>query len=57
MTVRGKLQNMCVTNGMFESAAKEVIDLSVIEIDKDKSYKTEWDSPFGIYSNILSPNV
>ena len=48
MTVREKIENMLVQNGMFESQAKEVMDLAIDDLNKD-NYKITFDRPSNEY--------
>lgn len=54
MTVRGKLENMLVLNGMFESQAKEVIELSIPKLNElDKDYTITFDSSSNSYPDVI----
>lgn len=54
MTVRGKLEEMLVKNGMFESQAKEVIDLSIPVINElAGGYEVTFDAPAKDYPPVL----
>lgn len=53
MTVREKLESMLISNGMFESQAKEVIDLSISKLnDLIQGYRINFDSPSSDYPDI-----
>lgn len=51
MTTKEKLIQMCVDNGMFEEDASNVLDIAMVEIDKDSSCKTTWNRPSNEYSD------
>lgn len=53
MTVREKLESILISNGMFESQAKEVIDLSIPNLNNlIQGYHINFDSPSNDYPNI-----
>ena len=46
MTTREKLENMLVNNGMFESQAKEVMEIAIPELNSlVKDYQITFDRP------------
>jgi hypothetical protein len=54
MTVREKLQSMLVNKGMFESQAKEVMDIAEPELNKlDNDYKITFHSPADEYPSVI----
>jgi hypothetical protein len=54
MTSREKLENMLVNNGMFESQAKEVIDIAIPELNNIlDDYKFTFDRPASEYPNVI----
>lgn len=53
-TVRQKLEKMLIANGMFESQAKEVIEIAIPSLnDLVDDYKITFDSPSSDYPNRL----
>ena len=53
-TVRGKLESMLIQYGMFESQAKEVIDLSIPKLNElVDEYKISFDRPQTEYPDTL----
>lgn len=49
-TVREKLESMLVANGMFESQAKEVMEIAIPELNKlADDYTITFDSPSNQY--------
>lgn len=57
MTVREKLENLLYNRGMFESQAKEVIDIAIPELDKMSAEmgqsKVNWDRPSEDWPNVM----
>lgn len=54
MTTREKLESMLVNNGMFESQAKEVIDIAIPELNNIlDDYKFTFDRPASEYPNVI----
>lgn len=54
MTVREKLKDMLIQRGMFEDQAKEVIELSILELNKDADdYKITFDASSDVYPDGL----
>lgn len=53
MTTKERLIEMCVSKGMFESQAKEVVEIAVKKIDNLDNYKTTWDRPASEYPDAL----
>ena len=53
MTVLEKLEKMLQENGMFETQAKEVMKLAIIELNKSEDYKISFGSPDKDYPDIL----
>ena len=54
MTTKEKLIEMCVSRGMFEKQAREVVELAIPKIDKlANGYKTTWDRPSTEYPDVL----
>lgn len=53
-TVRGKLELMLMNLGMFDSQAREVLDLSIPKMDKIvKGYNMSWDDSEGAYPEAI----
>ena len=54
MTVKEKLQSMLVANGMFESQAKDVIELSIPVLNElSNGYGITFDSPSNQYPDVI----
>jgi hypothetical protein len=54
MTTREKLEGMLVNNGMFESQAKEVIDLAIPELNNlVEDYQITFDRPANEYPSVF----
>ncbi len=54
MNVREKLENMLVENGMFESQAKEVINLAIPELNVlANDYTITFESPSDSYGDAI----
>ena len=54
MTVREKLESMLVANGMFESQAKEVMELAIPRLNElAGDYVITFDSPSEDYPSML----
>ncbi len=54
MTIKEKLQNMLVSKGMFDSQAKEVIELAIPELnDLCNDYNINFDGCSSTYPNAI----
>jgi hypothetical protein len=54
MTTREKLEQMLVSNGMFESQAKEVMEISIPELNNlVEDYQITFDRPASEYPNVI----
>lgn len=53
MTTKEKLIQMCVDNGMFEEDASKVLDIAMVEIDKDSRHNITWNRPDNEYPDAL----
>lgn len=54
MNTRQKFESMLIERGMFESQAKEVMDLAVPVLDGQvDNYKITWDRPSEEYPDVL----
>jgi len=54
MTVKNKLINMLVNNGMFEQQATEVIELSMPELNElADDYNIKFESPSNQYPDLM----
>jgi len=55
MTTRQKLESMLVATGMFESQAKQVMDVAIPELNKQSpgGYNITWDSDASGYPDML----
>lgn len=55
MTTKEKLESMLVGYGMFESQAKQVIELAIPDIEKQSpgNYKITWDQPASGYPEMI----
>lgn len=54
MNVRGKLEGMLVSNGMFENQAKEVIDLAIPKLNElVDDYTISFESPSSDYPDMV----
>lgn len=45
MTVKERLEEICVEQGMFENQARAVVELAMKELDNIDEYKIAWDKP------------
>ncbi len=54
MTTREKLQGMLVNNGMFESQAKEVMEIAMPELNNlVEDYQITFDRPASEYPSVI----
>jgi hypothetical protein len=54
MQTREKLEQMLVSNGMFESQAKEVMEISIPELNNlVEDYQITFDRPASEYPNVI----
>lgn len=54
MTAREKLEQMLVNNGMFESQAKNVMEIAIPELNNIlDDYKFTFDRPASEYPNVI----
>jgi len=54
MNTREKFESMLVANGMFESQAKQVMDIAIPKLDSMISdYKFTWDRPAEEYPEVI----
>lgn len=54
MNTREKFESMLVANGMFESQAKQVMDVAIPELDNMFSdYKFTWNRPAEEYADVI----
>ena len=53
MTTREKFEQILINKGMFESQAKQVMDLAIPEIDGNQDYKMTWNRNYTEYPDSL----
>jgi len=52
MTVRNKLEANLISNGMYEQQAKEIIDISIVEIQKNEK-NISFNAPADSYPKVV----
>jgi len=54
MTVREKLESMLIENGMFETQAKEVMEIAIPELNElVENYQITFNRPSSEYPNVI----